>query len=145
MIPSSFYSIHLISFARISRGPSTHKSGSLNNKYHSTSQSTAQKSPANVQTPSSPRQSHSQNDPKTLPGPRPPLLAASTVAPAEISSSTTAAWPFSAAQCSAARPRAARMRRGRQGQLRLPSRNKAYIVMGCFSRLLGKYFWIGHR
>ena len=52
MIPSAFYSFHLISFTRISRGPSHHKSGSLNNKYNSTSQSTARKSPANVGTPS---------------------------------------------------------------------------------------------
>ena len=61
----------------------------------------------------SPRQSHSQNDPKTLPGPRPFLSAASTLAPAEISCSTTAAWPFAAATCSAVLPRAPRMRRGR--------------------------------
>ena len=47
VIPSAFYSFHLISFTRISRGPSHHKSGSLNNKYeyHSTSQN-------NVRTPS---------------------------------------------------------------------------------------------
>ena len=52
VIPSAFYTFHLISFTRISRGPSHHKSGSLNNKYHSTSQSTARKSPANVRAPS---------------------------------------------------------------------------------------------
>ena len=54
MSPSAFYSFHLISFTRISRGPSHHKSGSLNNKYkyHSTSQSTARKSAASVRTPS---------------------------------------------------------------------------------------------
>ena len=54
VIPCAFYSFHLISFTRISRGPSHHKSGSLNNEYeyHSTSQSTARKSPANVRTPS---------------------------------------------------------------------------------------------
>ena len=54
VIPSAFYSFHLIPFTRISRGPSTHKSGSLNNTYefHSTSQSTERKSPANVQAPS---------------------------------------------------------------------------------------------
>ena len=63
----------------------------------------------------SPRQSHSQNDPKTLPGPRPLLSAASTVAPAEISCSTTAAWPSPAAKCSAVKPRAPRMRRERRG------------------------------
>jgi hypothetical protein len=54
VIPSAFYSFHLISFTRISRGQSHHKSGSLNNKYeyHSTSQSTERKSAANVRTPS---------------------------------------------------------------------------------------------
>ena len=54
MIPSAFYSFHLISFTRISRGPSHHKSGSLNNTYgyHSASQSTARKSPAHVRAPS---------------------------------------------------------------------------------------------
>ena len=93
----------------------------------------------------SPRQSHSQNDPKTLPGPRPLLSAASTLAPAEISCSTTAAWPSLAAQCNSVRPRAPRMRRGRQLQRQLPWRNKAYsIVMGCFSGWLGKKMWIGH-
>ena len=124
------------------------KSRSLNNKYTNTTQHP--KAQHENQLPMyeplpSPRQSHSQNDPKTLPRPRPSLRVASTLAPAEISCSTTAAWPFRAAQCSAVRPRAPRMRRGRRGQLRLPSRNKAYIVMGCFSGLLGKYFWIGHR
>ena len=54
MIPSAFYSFHLISFTRISRGPSHHKSGSLNNtyEYHSTSQSKERKSAANVRAPS---------------------------------------------------------------------------------------------
>ena len=66
----------------------------------------------------SPRQSHAQNDPKTLPGPRPSLSAASTLAPAEISCSTTAAWPFRAAQCSAVSPRAPRMRGGWRGSCR---------------------------
>ena len=33
VIPSAFYSFHLISFTRISRGPSHHKSGSFNSKY----------------------------------------------------------------------------------------------------------------
>ena len=56
-----------------------------------------------------------ENDPKTRPGPRPSLSAASTVAPAEISCSTTVAWPLRAAQCSAVSPRAPRMRCGRRG------------------------------
>ena len=90
----------------------------------------------------SPRQSHSQNDPKTLPGPRPFSLAASTVAPAEISCSTTAPWPLRAAQCSAVRPRAPRMRRGRRGCC--GTEEKQSVAMGCFSGWLGKKMWIGH-
>ena len=43
------------------------------------------------------RQSHSQNDPKTLPGPRPNESTASTLAPEVISCSTTAQWPLRAA------------------------------------------------
>ena len=42
-------------------------------------------------------QSHPKNDLKTLPGPRPSSSTASTVAPAEISRSTTAARPNRAA------------------------------------------------
>ena len=139
VIPSAFYSFHLISFTRISRGQSHHKSGSLNKKYeyHSTTQSIAENHlPMDERLPS-PRQSHSQNDPKTLPGPRPLLSTASTLAPAEISCSTTAAWPFSAAKYSAVLPRAPRMLRGRRGSCGCRRETKR-IVMGCFSRLLGK-------
>ena len=84
----------------------------------------------------SPHQSHSQNDPKTLPGPRPSLLAASTVAPAEISCSTTAAWPSRAARCSAVRPRC----RGcdADGGAAAAAVEKQSVAMGCFSGLLGK-------
>ena len=91
----------------------------------------------------SPRQSHSRN-PRTLPGPRPVVGQRPTLAPAEISCSTTAAWPFWAAQCSAVQPGRQGCDAGKAGLLQLPSRNKA-IVMGCFSGLLGKYFWIGHK
>ena len=84
----------------------------------------------------SPRQSHSQNDPKTLPRPRPSLSAASTVAPAEISCSTTAAWPFWAARCSGVSPRAPRMRRGRRAAA--AAVEKQGLAMGCFSRWVGK-------
>ena len=55
MIPSAFYSFHLISFTRISRGPSQHKKWILKQQvyeYHSASQSTARKSAAHVRTPS---------------------------------------------------------------------------------------------
>ena len=83
----------------------------------------------------SPRQGNSQNDPKTLPGPRPSLLAASTVAPAEISCSTTAAWPFSAAQCSGVQPRAPRMRRKRRGCC--GCRRETRCSNGMFLRVVG--------
>ena len=84
----------------------------------------------------SPRQSHSQNDPKTLPGPRPLSLAASTVAPAEISCSTTAAWPLSAASCSAVLPRAPRMRRRRRGCC--GCRRETRRSTGMFLRVVGQ-------
>ena len=85
----------------------------------------------------SPFQSHPRKDLKTLPGPQPKLPAASTAAPAEISSSTTAACSFEAAKCSAVWPRALGMSHGRQGGCRLLSRNKT-IAMECFSGWLGK-------
>ena len=84
----------------------------------------------------SPRQSHSQNDPKTLPGPRPIPSAASTVAPAEISCSTTAAWPFTAAKCSGVSPRAPRMRRGRAGGC--GCRRETKRSHGMFLRVVGQ-------
>ena len=115
----------VISFPRISRGPSHHKSGSFNSKYgyHSTSQSTGENQLPMCEPLPSPRQSHSQNNPKALPGPRPSFWAASTVAPAEISCSTTAAWPFSAASCSAVLPR----RRGSHGMfLQVVGKNSEY-------------------
>ena len=138
--PRAFHScpqFFVIYYTRISRGPSQQKSGSFNSKYHSTSQSTAENHlPMYEPLPSS-RQSHAQNDPKTLPSPRPAWSAASTVAPAEISCSTTAAWPSWAARCSAVRPRASRMRRGRRGSCGC-RRETRRIVMGCFSGWLGK-------
>ena len=85
---------------------------------------------------------NSQNNPKTLPGPRPFLSAASTVAPAEISCSTTAAWCPWAAKCSAVRPRAPRMRPRRRGCCGCRGETKR-IVMGCFSGWLGKI--LGHK
>ena len=136
VIPSAFYSFHLISFTRISRGPSRHKSGSLNNKYHSTSQSKERKSSANVRTPSVISPQPLPNDPKTLPGPRPFQPAASTVAPAEISCSTTAAWPSSAAQCSAVRPRALRMWCGRSSSC--GCRRETKRSNGMFLRVFGQ-------
>ena len=97
----------------------------------------------------SPRQSHSQNDPKTLLGPRPSLSAAPTVAPAEISCSTTAAWPSRAAKynavmprhrrkalCSGNWPRAPRMRRGRRGCL--GCRRETKRSNGMFLRVVGQ-------
>ena len=148
--PRAFHSCPpclVISYTQIPRGPSHHKSGSLNNKYHSLNILKQSENYLPMYEPlPSPRQSHSQNNPKTLPGPRPSLLAASTVAPAEISCSTTAAWPFSAAKCSPVSPRAPRMRRGRRGCCGCCRETKrSGVAMGCFSGWLGKYCWIGHR
>ena len=100
------------------------------------SQSTAENHLPMYEPLPSPGQSHSQNDPKTLPGPRPPLLARSTVAPAEISCSTMAAWGFPAAQCSAVSPRAPRMRGGRRGSCRC--RRETRRSNGMFLQVVGQ-------
>ena len=142
VIPSVFYSFHLISFARISRGPSHHKKCDLNNKYYgcnSTSQSTARKSAANVRTPSV---TSSEPLPKQLENPSEATAVLRWPCPP---------WP---PQRSAARPRRPRrsraaamqcrlslgrlrMRRGRRAMLRLPSRNKAYNH-GMFLQVVGQ-------
>ena len=69
VIPSAFYSFHLISFTQSSRGPSHHKSGSLNNKYeyNPTSQSTGENHLPMYEPLPSLRQRHSQNDPLIFP------------------------------------------------------------------------------
>ena len=145
VIPSAFYSFHLISFTRISRGQSHYRSRSLNNKYeyHSTSQSTARKSAANVRTPS-------VTSSEPLPKPENPSGAtAAVVGHVHLGPSrdqlldhggvTVLSRPMQRCPASGAKDATRKA-----GLLQLPSRNKA-IVMGCFSGLLGKYFWIGHK
>ena len=146
MIPSAFYSFHLISFTRISRGPSQHKKWILKqqvrvplNPKHS------RKSPANVRTPSvtspEPLPKRPENPSRATAvfvgrvhrGPRrDQLLDHGGMAFAE---------PPNAAP---SRPRAPRMRRGRRGSCGCRRETKR-IVMGCFSRLLGKILNIGRR
>ena len=146
MIPSAFYSFHRISFNPNFKRPIPSQKWIL--KQQVRIQLSIPKHSTKITCPCtplpSPRQSHSQNDPKTLPGPRPLLRVASTLAPAEISCSTTAAWPSPAARCSAVQPRAARMRRGRSSSCGCRRETKR-IVMGCFSGLLGKILNIGHK
>ena len=145
MIPSAFYSFHLISFDPNFKRPIPSQKWILKKQVPLNALKAQHENQLPMYEPlPSPRQSHSQNDPKTLPRPRPRLSTASTVAPAEISCSTTAAWPFSAAKYSAVLPRAPRMLRGRRGSCGCRRETKR-IVMGCFSGSLGKYFWIGHR
>ena len=136
MMPSMLF---IISYTRISRGPSHHISRSLNNKYHSTSQSAARKSPAHVRTPS-------VTSPEPLPK-RPENPSEATA----VSVSRVHRGPRRdqlldhggmAVKASLSRPMQRRVASGaedatrKEQQLRLPSRNKA-IVMGCFSGLLG--------
>ena len=153
MIPSACYSFHRISFTRISRGPSHHKSGSLNNKYIQV------RVPPNIPKQRTNNQLQCTNPfhhlaratPKTtrkpsrghgrFRWPRPP-------------------WP---PQRSAARPRRHGLSEPRNAapyclgaedatrkeqQLRLPSRNKKRtkrdVSLGCWM-LLGKILNIGHR
>ena len=130
-----------ISYTRISRGPSHHKSGSLNNKYeyHSTSQSTARKSAANVRTPSvtssEPLPKRPENPSEATAvvvgrvhrGPRrDQLLDHGGMA---FQSRVMQRRPASGAED--ATPTA--------GLLRLPSRNKAYSH-GMFLRVVGQIF-----
>ena len=144
VIPSAFYSFHLISFTRISRGPSHHKSGSLNNKYeyHSTSQSKERKSPmsnpfrhlvrATPKRPENPSGATAVVAGRVHRGPRRDQLLdhGGVASPSRVMQRRLASGAEDATRTA--------------GRLRLPSRNKTY-QMGCFSGLLGKYFWIGHR
>ena len=141
MIPSAFYLFHLIPFTRISRGPSHHKSGSLNNKYHSTSQSKTRNSAANVRTPfrhlvratpKTTRKPFRGHGGRVHLGPRrDQLLDHGDVA---VQSRPMQRRPASGAEDATRKAGGC----GCRGETRR-------IVMGCFSGLLGKYFWIGHR
>ena len=142
VIPSAFYSFHLISFTRISRGPSHHKSGSLNNKYeyHSTSQSTARKSPANVRTPSI---TSSEPLPKR---PENPSEATAVVVGRVHRGPRRDQLLDHGGVAVLSRPMQRRPTSGAEdatrkaGRLRLPSRNKAYSH-GMFLRVVGQIFW----
>ena len=134
-----------ISYIRISTGPSQHKSGSLNNKYgyHSTSQSKERKSPAHVRTRSISSSEPLPKRPENSSGAKAAVVGVN-VGPCRdqqldhggvaVHSRLIQRRPASGAEDATRKA----------GLLRLPSRNKA-IALGCFSRLLGKYFWIGHR
>ena len=145
VIPSAFYSFHLISFTRISRGPSHHKSGSLNNKYeyHSTSESTARKSPAHVRTPSV---TSSEPLPK-----RPENPSGATAAfggrvhrgPRRDQLLDHGGLAVLSLHMQHRPASAPRMRRGRRDSCSCHRETKR-IVIGCFSGLLGKNFWMGH-
>ena len=140
-------STRFISFllTRISRGPSHHKSGSLNDKYehHSASQSTARKSPANVQTPSI-------TSPEPLPKrPENPSGATADALGRVHRGPRRDQLLHHGGVASASRVMQRRHASGAEdatqkaGQLRLPSRNKA-IVMGCSPGGWEK-FWIGFK
>ena len=138
MIPSAF----LISCSQISRGPSQHKSGSLNNKYeyHSTSQNTLKqraKIPCQCTNPFS--VTSSEPLPKST---RKPFRGHGRPC------RPRAPWP---PQRSAARPR----RRGRSEPPHAAASSlgccgcrretkRSGVAMGCFSGWLGKKMWIGH-
>ena len=140
MIPSAFYSFHLIPFTRISRGPSHHKSGSLNNKYGylSTSQSKERKSPAHERTPSV---TSSEPLPKRPGNPSGATAGASVgrvhLGPRRDQQLDHGGMAF------VSRPMQRRPASGVEdatrnaGRLRLPSRNKAYSH-GMFLRLVGQ-------
>ena len=146
MIPSACYSFHLISFTRISRGPSHHKKWILKQQVPLKSTQHPKAQHENQLPMDEPLPSPRQITPKTtrkpfrghgcLCGPRPP-------------------WP---PQRSAARPRrhglpeppdAAASRLGRRGDAdggaAAGAVEKQSVAMGCFSRWLGKILNIGHK
>ena len=138
MIPSAFCSFHLISCTRISRGPSHHKSGSLNNTYVPLNMPKhRRKSPANVQTPS-------VTSPEPLPKrPENPSRATAGVVGRVHSGPRRDQLLDHGGVAALSRPMQRRPASGAQdatrkaGPLRLPSKNKAYSH-GMFLRVVGQ-------
>ena len=118
----------------------------LNSKYgyHSTSQSTARKSAANVRTPSVTSSEPHPKRPQNPSGATAGFVGRVHRGPRRDQLLDHGGMAF------LSRPMQRRLASGAEdatrtaGQLRLPSRNKA-IVMGCFSRLLGKILNLGRR
>ena len=139
MIPSAFYSFHLISFTRISRGQSHHKSGSLNNtyEYHSTSQSTARKSPANVQTPSITSSEPLPKRPENPSGATAVVVGRVHLGPCRDQLLDHGGTAFPSRRMQRRLASGAEDATRKAGQLRLPSRNKAYSH-GMFLRVVGQ-------
>ena len=149
MIPSAFCSFHLMSFTRISRGPSTSQKWIV--KQHVRIPLNTPKAQHENHLPMyeplpSPRQSHSQNNPKTLPGPRPALLGRVHLGPRRDQLLDHGERGLSEPPlCSAVSASGAEDATPTAGRLRLPSRNKAY-GHGMFLRAVGQIFLgIGHR
>ena len=144
MTPSAFYAFHLIPFTQFSRGPSHHKSGSLNNKYeyHSTSQSKERKSAANVRTPS-------VTSPEPLPKrPENPSGATAVVLGRVHRGPRRDQLLGHGAMAVQSRPMQRRLASGGEDATRRRGscscrRETGRIVMVCFSGLLGK-MWIDH-
>ena len=144
MIPSAFYSFHLISFTRISRGQSHHKSGSLNNKYEyrSTSQSKARKSPANVRTPSV-----TSSEPLPKRPENPSRATAASVGRVHRGPRRDQLLDHGGVAF-LSRVMQRRLASGAEDATRKAGcgcrRETKRIVMGCFSGWLGKKMWVGH-
>ena len=140
--PRAFHSCPpclVISYTQIPRGPSHHKSGSLNNKYgyHSTSQSTAENHLPMYEPLPSPRQSHSRNDSENPSGATAVFAGRVHRGPRrdQLLDHGDVAVP--------SRPMQRRLASGAEdatrtaGLLQLPSRNKAYSH-GMFLQVVGK-------
>ena len=141
VIPSAFYSFHLISFNPNFKRPIPAQKWILKQQVRVPLNIPKQRTKITCQC-TSPFHHLSRATPKTTRKPfrghGPYLSAASTWAPAKISCSTTAPRPSRAAQCSAVSPRAPRMRRGRRGCCSCRRETKR-IVMECFS-VVGQIF-----
>ena len=123
--------------------PST-KVDYLNSKYHSTSQSKASKSPANVRTPSITSSEPRPKRPENPSGATAAVVGRVHLGPCrdQLLDHGGVAVPSRLMQRRLASGAEDATRTA--GRLRLPSRNKAYSH-GMFLRVVGQKNWIGHR
>ena len=138
--PRAFHSCPpclVISFPRISRHQSEHKSGSFNSKYRPTSQSKARKSPAHVRTPSITSSEPLPKRPENPSGATAVVVGRVHRGPRRDQLLDHGGVAF------LSRPMQRRPASGAEdatrtvGQLRLPSRNKAYSH-GMFLQVVGQ-------
>ena len=146
MIPSACYAFHLISFTRISRGPSHHKSGTLNNKheYHPTSQSKEQIISSNERTPSVISSEPLPKRPENPSGATAAVVDRVHRGPRRDQLLDHGGIAF-VKRFTQRRPASGAAESTRKAGSCGCRRETKRIVMGCFSRWLGKKMWMFFR